>query len=981
MKNLYILALLCCAAFAGYAQSFMPLDTNFTTKKVIVAKSPAKYQTLFIGGIDRVWDNTKATYARAKQWHDFIGVAPTTTTGQYWVIVNHESQIIDDTLGDGGGMTLFMVQRSADTLKVTTVNGHKFWNVNFRPVGGTLTNCGGIDFDPFTQKFWTAEEYGASSNTEVRKGRVPSEGAFDVTVQDFHLKYGSAGNVSNYNESLVNPSVIARYGTSLLGIKNFSDTEPYSNMIMFSSPGIGTKVFETLTTQGIDLGTTTGISSHLNYLWMVEIDPFTQSATRKMFNWGRFGHEGGAISADGKIVYLTDDNTPGVFYRFVTTTAGDYINGSLQFFKQGNSPQDNGSWMDIPKTWANVSNPTAYALANGAAMFIRKEWIDVDKETGKVYIAETGNDNPTNTLNLGMAAGGKVAHHLVNRFGLTVSGTSFTGSVFDYHGRVLEYDPATERITSYIEGGKSAKYPQKVLSSPDGLSVMNTTVNGMPKKYLVIQEDLNGVSQGRSGNSNSICEVYLYDMSLNTKSVDDLMRVAITPIGAEVTGARVTPDGKSLLINSQHASARNEAPFNNSLTFAINNMDQLLAELVKPYIYSNRSNVSMIYTVGQQGTNYITGENIMGAITATVTTPGFKIGTSMANTTTTTLTIAGSGAALYYKYEGSSIPPVSVSGMVRLSNGTTTSMVNVMPMGISPTANVIGVDNTLLGMALEKVVTVYGTNLAKPVFAQVSVNNGLLIATAPGATWGKSAYLPSNGGMLYLKNGSTVTGQLINAQILYYSKNENEPVVGTHFSFTNVTGFTSGVTTSPSPMIVVNPSNIPELNATISGDTLTYDYSSVTVSGMYLTDVITITANNGFGVLSSTSTFGEMITLPATGGVLKVALITTVTGVKSGTLYLKSGSTNVSMNLNGNVRTKVINAVSEHLLAFDFSVFPNPASRELRLNQVIDVAIYNYKGEKVKVSRNSDLVDIRDLVSGVYFIQSIKGDVVKLIIE
>ncbi len=65
----------------------------------------------------------------------------------------------------------------------------------------------------------------------------------------------------------------------------------------------------------------------------------------------------------------------------------------------------------------------------------------------------------------------------------------------------------------------------------------------------------------------------------------------------------------------------------------------------------------------------------------------------------------------------------------------------------------------------------------------------------------------------------------------------------------------------------------------------------------------------------------------------------------------------------------------------EFQIYPNPAAKELHLNMVTDVAVYDAKGNKVKVVRNSDTVDISNLTSGVYWIQTIKGQVQKLIIE
>ena len=97
------------------------------------------------------------------------------------------------------------------------------------------------------------------------------------------------------------------------------------------------------------------------------------------------------------------------------------------------------------------------------------------------------------------------------------------------------------------------------------------------KKFLVIQEDLNGTSRGRvpAGVTNPLCEVYLLDLSIQNPTIDDLIRLTAVPAGAEVTGAIQTPDGKSLLINSQHPNTDNPFPWNHSLTFAIHGFDKV----------------------------------------------------------------------------------------------------------------------------------------------------------------------------------------------------------------------------------------------------------------------------------------------------------------------------------------------------------------------------------------------------------------------
>jgi hypothetical protein len=67
----------------------------------------------------------------------------------------------------------------------------------------------------------------------------------------------------------------------------------------------------------------------------------------------------------------------------------------------------------------------------------------------------------------------------------------------------------------------------------------------------------------------------LLDLSKTNPTVNDLIRLTTVPRGAEVTGACPTPDGKSLLLNSQHSSVRNAFPYNHSFTFAIHGFDKL----------------------------------------------------------------------------------------------------------------------------------------------------------------------------------------------------------------------------------------------------------------------------------------------------------------------------------------------------------------------------------------------------------------------
>ncbi|MGB0404041.1 MAG: alkaline phosphatase PhoX [Salibacteraceae bacterium] len=73
--------------------------------------------------------------------------------------------------------------------------------------------------------------------------------------------------------------------------------------------------------------------------------------------------------------------------------------------------------------------------------------------------------------------------------------------------------------------------------------------------------------------------------------------------------------------------------------------------------------------------------------------------------------------------------------------------------------------------------------------------------------------------------------------------------------------------------------------------------------------------------------------------------------------------------------------VSEKIAEIKFSLYPNPATREITLNRVTDVAIYSTNGQRVKVARNTNVVDVSDLNAGTYVILDKSGENQRLIVQ
>jgi secreted PhoX family phosphatase len=501
--------------------------------RVVIPPSPLKYQNIFVGAVDTV--ETKDGKAVAKQWHDYIGYAADPTGNSLgYAIVNHEMIEANDKIGDGGGMTMFKLGKKADgTLEVLTQtlsDGRtgKFFNVDFKnTVGETGMNCGGISFG---NRVWTAEEWYQTTNKMIN-----ADGKGFRDTADFEI-------------GKLQPS---------------------------GFPGLDGKK----------------IKRFENLNWMVEIDPVNAKAVRKQYNWSRQGFEAGVVMNDNKTVYLFEDGEVGksLLTKFVADQPGDFTKGKLYFYKQ-DAGAFTGTWVEVPNdpatNWDIMVAPHAWAKTKGITGFTRLEWGQVNKTDGKIYITETGNDRPGSRYKSALAEGWTLPKHTYDRAreqGVAVD----SSALWDYYGRVLVLDPKDNSVRVFIEGGPYVtdanatmnKYPEKHLSNPDGLGFLY--VNG--KTFMVIEEDLNGVSFGRMPNTGmrgTNCEAWLLDMS-KEPTIDNLYRLAISPYGSEITGFVSFDDGNTVLINSQHPdnATISDAAAKNSLTFAITGLKQLVSSI------------------------------------------------------------------------------------------------------------------------------------------------------------------------------------------------------------------------------------------------------------------------------------------------------------------------------------------------------------------------------------------------------------------
>ena len=302
-----------------------------------------------------------------------------------------------------------------------------------------------------------------------------------------------------------------------------------------------------------------GEKKFLNYGWMIEVDPLTHQAIRKMKNMGRYRHEDAQCMPDGKTLYMTADNKPAIIFKFVAKEKGNYNDGQLYAYQQTDDAQS-GSWIELAMQKDSLLNIIDVAVRKKASMFISNEWIEAVDD--KLYITESGTNEFD--FNNEIAMGGKPAKHL-NELCRT------TGNNYrDPFGRILELDLKTNKLRVLLNGGVSKEDSMFCFSSPDAMT--SVTMGG--KHYLVISEDTHGNKNGSASaavvaRNETYNEVFFLDLSIQNPTLEDLQRFMMAPEGCETTGNMFTPDGKTYFVSIQHPSATNPAPFNKSSVIAI----------------------------------------------------------------------------------------------------------------------------------------------------------------------------------------------------------------------------------------------------------------------------------------------------------------------------------------------------------------------------------------------------------------------------
>ena len=240
--------------------------------------------------------------------------------------------------------------------------------------------------------------------------------------------------------------------------------------------------------------------------WIVEFDPVTRKAIRKLWALGCVAHENAAVKSDGTTIYFgADNNDFGYVYKFVCTTANDPTSGTLYALQVTGG--GNGTWLVIPNTTQSDRNNTvSLSTTAGATNISRIEDVEIGPD-GKIYVASTSNKE-------------------IYRFrdnGTTVSNyeTYVSNQCYTVNGVCENYG-----------------YPGEAGND-------NLAFDGEGNLWIL---------NDGSGN-----HIWVVGASHTPGGTNDVRLFATTPAGCEPTGITFSPDYKFMFISIQHPNSGNTA--------------------------------------------------------------------------------------------------------------------------------------------------------------------------------------------------------------------------------------------------------------------------------------------------------------------------------------------------------------------------------------------------------------------------------------
>lgn len=350
-------------------------------------------------------------------------------------------------------------------------------------------------------------------NHEVSGGSVPKEGI--AIGQNNHYDETAGGGTTTL---IVDPKTheIKKDFVSLSGtlINCAGGSTPWGSWISCEETTLGPTVITTL--RGAKIG---GFKKPHGYCFEVSARANNNLPPVPLKAMGRFVHEAVAVDEKSGVVYLTEDNNPSGFYRFLPQRSKRLDQGTLQILKikdKDNFDTRSGhkTGMQWTVNWVTIKNPDPeeadvdsravfkQGQNGGAAAFARLEGCFADK-SGRIYFVSTsGGDNKG--------------------------------------GQIWLYEPTGKdegRLTLLFESPD-----REILDMPDNICLY-------PKSDLLyICEDSDYIGQNSRDN-------FIRVLTPSGKIADFAKNIAPKLETSEFAGSTFSKDGKTLFVNLQTVGA------------------------------------------------------------------------------------------------------------------------------------------------------------------------------------------------------------------------------------------------------------------------------------------------------------------------------------------------------------------------------------------------------------------------------------------
>jgi uncharacterized protein len=299
--------------------------------------------------------------------------------------------------------------------------------------------------------------------------------------------------------------------------------------------------------------------------WVVEIDPMDPSSTPvKRTALGRAAHEGAwiALTRDNRaVVYSGEDARFEYIYKFVTRDKIKPAGNGLSAAQANRELLDHGTlyvarfdadgrgrWLPMvhgqgPLTAANgFADPGEVVIKSrqasdllGATKMDRPEWIAIDQQRGEVYCTLTNNSSRGAKDMPGVDAANPRANNVMGNIIRWKEDGDFDAATFAWDHLVLAGDPGNARAEA------KGNVKGDMFACPDGL-VLDA------RGVLWIQTDAHATQMYKG----ELQRIGNNQMLACDRSTGEIRRFLTGPVNCEVTGATLTPDGRTMFINIQH---------------------------------------------------------------------------------------------------------------------------------------------------------------------------------------------------------------------------------------------------------------------------------------------------------------------------------------------------------------------------------------------------------------------------------------------